>query len=200
MPRTRRHPRFQVGLKFLVPAAASAASATIYEVPRVPTIFPGSNTFFLARIPDTRYTRIPGYISHAPFRPSMYPVRCSSEGLLTQQPPNEAIFRYVASNHKFFHADSSRNTLRNHGLRCRCDASLRPTLFSAFSLRPSLRSTIDFHSRSTSFNTNEQRSVHVHRSHLFKTPRRFHLIHCTVQLLSELYFVDAKKDTRSFIF
>jgi len=30
----------------------SRTDATIYEVPRVPTIFPGSNAFFSVRIPD----------------------------------------------------------------------------------------------------------------------------------------------------
>lgn len=182
LPRSRWHPQRQVGLKFLGPAAA-----TIYEVPRVPTIFPGSNTFFLVRIPDTRY-QIPVYFPCL-FRRSMYLHLQFLEGLLTQEVRTNQSFG-TADSHKFFHADSGRNMLRNHGLRCRAQrfASTIPVLHLSpltnprplalslsFTTRrfnratPRLSSTIDFHSHSTPFNTDEQRSFDIRRSHLFQT-------------------------------
>lgn len=63
----------------------------------VPAIFPGSNTFFFARIPDTRY------IFHRVLPRSFS--RGRKEGLLTQEVRTNQSFA-TADPHKFFHADS----------------------------------------------------------------------------------------------
>ena len=89
-------------MKFLGPAA------TIYEVSGVPTIFPGSNTFFLVRIPDTRYQGSRLSVYFPCFLPrSMYLCSQFLAALLTQEVRTNQSFG-TTDPHKFFHADSRR--------------------------------------------------------------------------------------------
>lgn len=137
----------------LLAASKVSRTPTIYEVSRgrVPTILlPGSNTFFFARIPD-----IPSIFStlHAVSRGEERGGGRSTDprGVRTNQS------FATADPHKFFHADSpatehaTESWITMSGITFRLLLDLTG-FTSATSARLASR-TIDFHPRSTPFNT-----------------------------------------------
>lgn len=141
---------------------------TIYEVSRgVPTILlPGSNTFFFARIPDTRY------IFH---RLSLRSMQFSWRGGGRSTDPrgvrtNQSFA--TADPHKFFHADSPATEHATESWITMSGITFRLLLLlflfldlTGFTSATSARlasTTIDFHPRSTPFNIVADKEVARH--------------------------------------